>query len=262
MRYKSTTGLPGEKLTELIARAWQVHQDRPADERENFEVPFGRQVTIVLCIARHNLRQRLTADLFGVSQATISRIWRYILPLLGLVTCMDRISLTEALKEGMLLLEGTFIPTGNRLHTGRTNYSGKHHLQCLNIQVLARPDATLAAVSTPVAGAPHDSKAVELAGWATELAAAIAAADLDLIADTAYTKHTDLTPIKRKKGQQRTDEERQFNPAIAHTRTPVEHTIALLKQWRTLADGHRGPLTELPSAIHIITNLELYRLTA
>ena len=42
-------------------------------------------------------------------------------------------------------------------------------------------------------------------------------------------------------------------------RAPVEHAIAQLKQWKILSTGYRGRLSELPSVIHAITNLEFYR---
>jgi hypothetical protein len=40
---------------------------------------------------------------------------------------------------------------------------------------------------------------------------------------------------------------------------PVEHATAQLKQWKILAIGYRGRLSELPSIIHMATNLEFYR---
>ena len=58
MRYKSTCGLTPAQTTELIARAWQVHQNRPPTERYDFVLPFGTAVTLVLLKARHNLPQQ------------------------------------------------------------------------------------------------------------------------------------------------------------------------------------------------------------
>ena len=61
-----------------------------------------------------------------------------------------------------------------------------HHAQCLGAQVAATADG-----SAPVPGSRHDSAVLRLCGWDQVLAGA------DWIADTAYTSHGALTPIKK-----------------------------------------------------------------
>lgn len=260
MRYHSTCGLTPAQTSELIARAWQVHDGRPPAERENFTMPFGRAVVMVLLMARHNLAQQLAADLYGTSQPTVSRIWRYLIVLLGQVTAMDRQHLSQALQRGVVLIDGTPIPTGNRTGTGTTNFNGKHRKQALNIQVAARLNGALVAVSVPVRGSRHDSRALVEVGWADQITTARASNELlAVFADTAYVKHTKLTPRPKKKDTPRSEADREWNRKIASMRAPVERTIALLKQWKILSTGYRGRLAELPGVIHMITNLEFYR---
>lgn len=109
-----TCGLTPAQSAELIARAWQVHACRPHGQRHSFRMPFGTAISMVLLIARHNLSPQVAADLFGLSQPTVSRIWRYLLALIGQVTAMDRKHLAQALERGVVLIDGTPIPTGNR----------------------------------------------------------------------------------------------------------------------------------------------------
>lgn len=80
-----------------------------------------------------------------------------------------------------------------------------------------------------------------------------------MFAETAYVKHARLTPRPRKKDVPRTEDDKEWNRKIASMRALVERTVAHLKQWKILSTGYRGRLTELPSVIHIITNLEFYR---
>jgi RHS repeat-associated protein len=61
-------------------------------------------------------------------------------------------------------------------------------------------------------------------------------------------------------GARRSTVDKAWNRHIASLRAPVERAIALLKQWKILSADYRGRLTELPSIIHMITNLEFYRL--
>lgn len=95
----------------------------------------------------------------------------------------------------MVLIAGTPIPTGNRTGAGTTNFNGKHRKQALNIQVTARLNGDLAAVSAPVRGSRHDSRALEEVGWAEQITTARADNDLlAVFANTAYVKHIRLTP--------------------------------------------------------------------
>ncbi|MFD2026126.1 transposase family protein [Promicromonospora aerolata] len=263
MPYHSTCGLSPAQTSELIGRVHQVHAARPDEQRYDFEMPVDQAVVMVLVMVRHNLAQQVTADLHGVSQSTVSRIYRYLLPILGMVTMMDRARLTDALASGVVLIDGTPVPTGNRTATGKENFNGKHRKQALNVQVAARPDGTLTDVSDPVPGRRHDSVALDLVGWGYQIRAATDHnPQLAVFGDSAYSRHTDWTPLKKPKDVERTPEDIAFNRAVASFRAPVERAIGLLKQWKTLATGYRGRLSELPTVIHVIVNLEFYRLAS
>jgi hypothetical protein len=139
------------------------------------------------------------ADLYAISQPTISRIWRRILPLLDEILAMEGISLEEAVAEGEpVLIDGTFVPTGNRPASGEDTekdlYSGKHHVQCLNIQVARTLYDDLIATSDPVPGRRQDSAALRLCGWDQVLAGST------WIADTVYIGAGAIPPIKKTSG--------------------------------------------------------------
>jgi hypothetical protein len=237
-----------------------VHEGRPPAKKYNFQMPFERAVVMVLVIMRHNLAQQVTGDLFGISQPTVSRIWRYLYPIIGEVTGVNRKDLAQALAQGIVIIDGTPIPTGNRAGTGTTNWNTKHHKQAYNIQVAAGIDGTLSAVSAPVQGSRHDSRALEEVGWAAQIAEARKANPLlCVLLDSAYVKHSDLAVRRKPAGKERSQEDKAFNKAISHWRVAVERTNAHIKQWKTLATGYRGPLKELPAVIETITNLEFYR---
>ncbi|QAY64177.1 transposase family protein [Xylanimonas allomyrinae] len=179
--------------SELIARAFQVHAGQPDGQRYDFALGFGTTVTMVLMKVRHNLAQQLTGHLFGIWQPTVSRIWRYLLPILGQVTATDHRHLAETLERGTVLVDGTPIPTGNRTGTGTTNFNAKHHKQALGIRVAAFYDGRPCDVSLPVHGSRHNSRAPEEVGWADQITAASTDKTIAVLADTAYVKHTQLT---------------------------------------------------------------------
>lgn len=254
MQYKCTTGLEATQMTEPVVRVHQIESARPWNESGHFQMGLYEQVRLTLTLLRTNLSQAMTGEFFGVSQATVSRVYRHVLPLIAQATCLSRQDLADVARGRVVLVDGTYVPTGNRAITGRMNYSGKHHVQCLNIQVAAALNGTLLAVSMPVAGARHDCAALDLASW-TEIIK-----DVGWIADTGYIAHAATTPMRKARSAERSEFEKIWNASVASIRAAVERTISHLKNWKILATGYRGRLSEPPRVIRIVTNLELFRL--
>ncbi len=180
------------------------------------------------------------------------------MPVLQDVLGMSEPQLSDVAVGRVLLIDGTFVPTGNRPGQGRdvekANYSGKHHVQCVNVQVACLTDGTLATVSEPVAGARHDAAALRLCGWDDQLK------DTAWIADTGYVGMNAITPRKKPRGVKRSEADKIFNKSVSSIRAAVEHAIRHLKEWKVLATGYRGRLQELPAVIRTVTRLELFRL--
>ncbi|HEX6355099.1 transposase family protein [Actinophytocola sp.] len=119
-------------------------------------------------LLRSNMGQSVLADLFEISQPTVSRIYRRMLPLIEQVICLHRPPLPEVLRGRVVLVDGTLIPIGNRRtdrETHETNYSGKRHKAGLNVQVLSDLSGQLLAVSSPVPGRTHDRTGFTAAGY-------------------------------------------------------------------------------------------------
>jgi hypothetical protein len=252
LRYQSTTGLAADQIEELVARVWQIVQCR----KENVWPPaigLYRAVVLTLVYVRQNLNQAAVGDLFGVSQPTVSRVYRGILPLIGEALCLHVPDLKEALRGRLVLVDGTDVPTGNRAGH-EDNYSGKRRRAGLNIQVAADMDAGLLGISAPMRGSMHDRKAFTECGWEDLLA------DTPTIADPAYQGTHLITPRKKPKGGELSASDKENNKIISSIRSAVERCIAHVKNWKILATGYRGRLAELPTIIRIITALEFYRL--
>ena len=74
-------------------------------------IPLRDQMVACLLILRQNLPQMVVADLLGVSQPTISRIWRRITVLLKAALLFLPGGLTEAIQQGhLILIDGTHAP--------------------------------------------------------------------------------------------------------------------------------------------------------
>jgi hypothetical protein len=252
LRYQSTTGIAADQIDELVARIWQISQTH---EKQAWPPIVGlyRAVVITLVYVRQNLNQAAVGDLFGVSQSTVSRVYRGILPLIGQALCLHVPNLEETIRGRLVLVDGTDILTGNRAGH-EDNYSGKRHRSGLNIQVAADTDGDLLGISEPLCGSMHDRKAFTESGWEDLLA------DTSVIADPAYQGTHAITPRKKPRGGELSIGDKANNKTISSLRSAVERCIAHLKNWKILATGYRGRLFELPNVIRIIAALEFYRL--
>lgn len=254
MRYQSTLGLDDAQVEELVRRIEQVLQTRPRPLMMPKILDLEEQVMIVLLLVRQNLSQMLVADLLGVSQPTISRVYRAVMPLLDQATCINEPDFEEVSANRTTIVDGTDVPTRNRKDVGKDNYSGKRHRQGLNIQVAATTSGSLLGVSTPVPGCRHDRRAITECGWEALLDRR------DWIADPGYQGTTARTPKRKPPGKDLTNHEKEVNKSISSVRSAGERCIAHLKNWKILASGYRGILRELPNIIRIISRLEFYRL--
>jgi hypothetical protein len=175
---------------------------------------------------------------FGIGKTTA---WEYAHDLTAFLA--DTIGCTtENLKDQsmskIVLIDGTLVPTFNWRHR-RDLYSGKHKRYGTNVQVLADIHGRIDGVAGPFPGSWHDKHCYDEAGLAD-----IAAASGGGVGDSGY-QGTDLViPIKRKPGQELTEDEKQFNSSVASIRVGVEHAIAHLKNWRIMASRYRGDLSD------------------
>jgi hypothetical protein len=252
LRYQSTTGLEADQIEELVARIWQIVQCR-TEQLWPPTVGLYRAVVITLVYIRQNLNQAAIGDLFGVSQPTVSRVYRGILPLIGQALCLHVPDLETAIRGRLVLVDGTDVPTGNRAGH-KDNFSGKRRRSGLNIQVAADTDGGLLGISVPLPGSMHDRKAFTECGWEDILE------ETSVIADPAYQGTQAITPRKKPKGGELSTSDKANNRAISSLRSAVERCIAHAKNWKILATGYRGRLVELPNIIRIVASLEFYRL--
>lgn len=252
MRYQSTTGLAADQIEELVARIEQIAEGREGPLWPP-SVELYDAVVMTLVYVRQNLNQAALGDLSGVSQPTVSRVYRGILPLIGEALCLNVPNLAEVIRGRVTLIDGTDVPTGNRAGQDG-NYSGKRHRSGLNIQVASGLGGCLLGVSAPMPGAMHDRRAFAETGWEELLSAS------PVIADPGYQGTKAATPRKKPRKGELSPGDKAANKKISGIRSAVERCIAHLKNWKILATGYRGRLAELPAVIRIIVTLEFYSL--
>jgi hypothetical protein len=81
-----------------------------------------------------------------------------------------------------------------------------------------------------------------------------------VLADLGFVGCGVSTPVRKPPGGQLCELEKVTNRAHASVRAVVERTIALLKQWKVLGMGYRGPLARFPRVIRTVVALEKFRI--
>lgn len=209
-------------------------------------------VHLTLCYLRRNHVQQELAELFGISQASVSRIIARVTEALGehlkpwVPTVDDLDSNTP------LIVDGTLVPCWSwRDEPGL--HSGKHHTTGMNLQVACTLSGHRVWVSDPVAGSAHDVRAIRESGILDHLDPE------SVMGDKGYIGLGMITPIRKPANRDLLDWEKEFNKDINQIRYVIERSIANLKTWRILHTDYRRPLKTFTTTISTVIALEFYK---
>ena len=120
-------------------------------------------VRLTLTYLRHNLPQELLAEVYCVSQATVSRVIAAYTPLIAqaLQACVSTVEDLDPAAQ--LIIDGTLLQCWSWKDHSEL-YSGKHKATGLNVQVACTLSGALAWVSDPQDGCTHDAQALRRSG--------------------------------------------------------------------------------------------------
>lgn len=258
-RCQAMTGLRPDQVTilvlaiyELLDRIWQ-----PARGRRRV-LGLYRAVVLTLYLMRRNESQAVAGELFGCSQATVSRIVRRIRPLLRQALAGFAGQIRAQAQPSAVLVDGFLAPTGER-HDAAGMYSGKRHTSGFNVQAVADLDGRLVDTGLACPGARHDSKALHESGIDARWAAHLQPDGPGMLADLGYLGTAAITGVRKPVGRDLTEVQRACNRALNQLRAAVERAIAHLVNWKILDTGWRGRLIEFPEVLRTVTGLEIYR---
>ncbi|GAA3065700.1 Helix-turn-helix of DDE superfamily endonuclease [Actinokineospora globicatena] len=246
---QNITGLSDAQVRELGA----VFAARVAwDPRRRF-TPAGA-VILALEFWRTNAAQAVLAKFYRVHQSTISRTITLVTRVLAAE--LERIDPpVTSVPDTALIVDGTLVPTGNRRNVEGTR-SGHRRRHGMNVHVVSDLAGRILTASDPLPGGTSDLTAFRTWSLASQL-------DQDqTLADKAYQGSGMLTPYKKPARKDFHDPDmRVFNTQLAAVRSAVERCIAHLKNWKILATGYRGRITDLPRLLALLVRLERLRLT-
>jgi hypothetical protein len=252
LRLQAITGLDAEQLTELVTR---VNSRAGGGSSRGRPLALGlyRSVAMVLALLRQNIVQEVAAEMFCVSQSTVSRRWDALREMIEHVLAEFVPEPAARAGASTVLVDGTLAPTWDWSHRDDL-YSGKRHDTGFNLQLAATLSGDLVAVGVPVPGSRHDAHAWQACGLAEALRG------VDVLADLGYTGCGVLTGHKKPPGGELTDNQAQVNKDLSAFRAAVERAIAHLKNWKILSGRYRGPLHKFDSIVRTVTALAFFKL--
>jgi hypothetical protein len=261
-RTERMTGLSTEQLRELVTRVREVvgPWEQPQVGRPH-ALPLYAAVVAVLFGLRHNLADDVVAEVFGCSQATITRYHHDLHPIIRWVTRPEVDAAVDRAADSGVLVDGFVAPVGERGgYEGM--FSGKKHVSGVNVQVVADLDGHVADVGDPVPGARHDSAAFFVSGIAERWSSHYATDGPGMIGDGGYQGVGIIVPDRKPPNGELTDAQKAYNYSLNRVRAAVERAIAHLKNWKVLKTGYHRMMANFPDVLRTVTALEIFRVWA
>ena len=256
------SGLTPDQLDEVVSRvAHQLEEsgkpwDKGIGQRRALSLRDG--VIVASAYLRQNIIEDVLAEIFGVSQPTISRAICDLTPLVEEATAEFLPTAEDAAaavrKRGTVLVDGFLAPCWS-WHLARDLWSGKHKTTGHNSQVITDHAGNVIYISEPMTGHNHDTTVLIETGTADILKEAFS-----WIGDKGYEGHATISPIKKPKHRDLTDNEKKFNNQVSSLRAPVERAIANIKTWRVLHTDYRRPLKTWLTSFRAATGLYFFKL--
>jgi hypothetical protein len=256
VRVEAITGLVREQVDEVVRRV-SAHLGSGDIAR-----PGGRpcalglydSVVLVVHLLRRIPVQAVAAGFFNVSQATVSRRWDLLRPVIAEVLADLTPAPRAMIRAGTALIDGTVCPTWDWSHRDDL-YSVKAGYAGMNVQIACSMDGDLAAIGpVPIPGARHDAHAYAASGLKDLMHGIHQLADLGYVG----VEGVDLVPHRRLPGRELPEHHKRDNALLSGVRAAVERAVAHVKSWRILSEEggrYRAPLEKFGEVLAAVTGL-------
>jgi len=253
------SGLDSEQLDELELRVAEI-LERPWDSATGRpkELTLREAIIVASGYARQNIIEDVWAEIFDISQPSVSRIITKITPLIEKATAEFRPAAEEAkaTARGQTVLVDGFLAPCWSWRVAPDLWSGKHKTTGFNGQLISNLAGDVIYISEPVTGHNHDMTALSETAAAEVIAAAFSG-----VGDKGYQGSGYITPIKKPQFRELLEWEKEFNADVSRLRAPVERAIAHIKSWRILHTDYRRPLRTYLTSFNAAIGLYFFKLT-
>ena len=211
---------------------------------------------VTLLYKRQNMIEEVIADLFGVSQGTVSEIItefpRDRAGHRGVPTGRGGSEADDPRR--LALVDGTLWPCWSWEHAPEM-WAGKYKTTGHGSLIIGDEFGNIIFVSDLAPGCDHDMKKRE--GKVKEI--------LDLagsvIADKGFQGSGYVTPAKKPQDRELYIREHEYNNQVSSIRAPIERAVAHLKTWKILFTDYRRPLNTFLDSFRAAIGLYFFELS-
>lgn len=258
MRYHRTFGLSAEQIDELEARIEEIRSEPWNKETGRPKILSLREaIMVALLYGRQNITEEVIADIFGVSQPTVSDIIIELTPLIAKATEDCRPGPEEArqvIRGRLVLVDGTLWPSWSWKDNPEM-WAGKYETTGHGGLIITDELGNVIFVSDPAPGCDHDMK--KLHGEVKEILELAGG----VVADKGFQGSGYVTPVKKPNDRELYLREHEYNNQVSSIRAPVERAVAHLKNWKVLFTDYRRPLQTFLDSFHAAIGLYFFELS-
>jgi hypothetical protein len=253
MCFHRTTGLSPHQLDVLLSRVERMIPDWDKPTGRPHALPLWKAVVVLCFLLRHNNAQVLAAELFEISQPTVSRYSTRLRPVVRDAIKELGFGLARLPRDEPVLVDG-FLAECWDWKAAEQLFSKKHMQSGHNVQVVSDTRGRLREAGAPLPGARHDAFAYVASGIKAKIQKY-----RHRLGDKGYQGSDLLTPYKKPPHRKLTEVEKASNRAHSQIRSAVERCIGHLENWKILGGCYRSPLDRFPETLDTVVQLELLR---
>lgn len=252
--FRILTGLTIEKFQELLQtltplyneaeerRLYKSNRQRAQGAGRKQNLSLEDKLLMLLMYYRIYISHEFLGFIFNLHNSNVSRQIDYLQPLLAKIFRIParKIKLSEADVTEEQLIEIFIDATEQQIQRPQRKqkkyYSGKHKKHTIKNQIVVDSKKKILSVTQSHPGTIHDKNIYDKTRLYTDKKA-------KPIADLGYLGVSSMElPIKKPKGKDLTEEQKQFNKKLAQHRVIVEHCIGKMKIFQILVQRFRNPL--------------------
>ncbi len=264
-KFKRETGLSLKKFKKLrkavsIHIAQAKHKDALKRRGSKSELSLEHMLLLTLFYLRHYPTFLMLGQQFGISESYANKLFhRFCAMLVNLLRLPGRHSLqTETLTA--VVVDVTEQPIERPQRGQRAYYSGKKKRHTIKAQLVVSLSTLMILSLRCEKGCVHDFKILKNSRLPLP-------PETLIIGDAGYQGMSKLhlnsqTPIKKKKGQLLTPEEKLYNRQLSRKRIVIEHINRRCKIFRIVKETYRGKHKNYGKIWNIIAGLVNLRYAA
>lgn len=246
--FRKLTGVSVEKFNDIYHQLTPLynaseHKRLRRDNRQRaigggnkFKLELEDRLLMLLMYYRLYVTHAFLGFIFGIDDSNVGRNINPLQPMLAKIFCIPERKVKMSEEEILEIFIDATEQQINRPKKGQRKwYSGKKKKHTIKHQIIVSRTGRIKAVGNSATGKTHDKKDYRNKKF-------IIPPKLRTKGDLGYQGTSIEVPIKKKKNQKLTKEQKAFNRQHSRERIVVEHVFAKMKIFKVLSERFRNPL--------------------